>query len=156
MLLEVCTRRYIHLAYCFVTTADDCMKPWVTDSFCVTKVGAGGALVLAKPSCLMCREACVVSKNWVLLCTIFLHVSATSQLRKLHWLPVKTRIQYKSACLCFQCFCHNTMPPYHSDLLHPYHPCRMLHSFDASLPTVPCFCLETFGKRSFSFFGPTV
>ena len=49
------------------------------------------------------------------------HVSATSLLRTLHWLPVKARIQYKIACLCFQCLSHNTMPPYLSDLLHPYH-----------------------------------
>ena len=47
------------------------------------------------------------------------HVSATSLLRTLHWLPVKTRIQYKIACLCFQCLSHNAMPPYLSDLLHP-------------------------------------
>ena len=48
------------------------------------------------------------------------HVSATSLLRTLHWLPVKARIQYKIACLCFQCLSHNTMPLYLSDLLHPY------------------------------------
>ena len=46
------------------------------------------------------------------------HVSATSLLRTLHWLPVKARIQYKIACLCFQCLSHYTMPPYLSDL-HP-------------------------------------
>ena len=46
------------------------------------------------------------------------HASATSLLRTLHWLPVKARvrIQYKIACLCFQCLSHNTMPPYLSDL----------------------------------------
>ena len=51
------------------------------------------------------------------------HVSTTSLLRTLHWLPVKARIQYKIACLCFQCLSHNTMSPYLSDLLHPYKPC---------------------------------
>ena len=84
------------------------------------------------------------------------HVSATSLLRTVHWLPVKPRIQYKIACLCFQCLAHNTMPPYLSDLLHPYHPSRTLHSLDTSLLSVPCFCLETFGRKSFSVFGPTV
>ena len=63
------------------------------------------------------------------------HTSATALLRTLHWLSVKTRIQYKIACLCFQCI---------SDLL------------VTSLMTVPRFSLETFGKRSFSVFGPTV
>ena len=84
------------------------------------------------------------------------HVSATSLLRTLHWLPVKARIQYKIACLCFQWLSHNTMPPYLSDLLHPYQPSRSrrLHSLDTSLLSVPRFCLETFGRRSFSVFGP--
>ena len=78
------------------------------------------------------------------------HVSATSLLRTLHWLPVKARIQYKIACLCFQCLAHNTMPPYLSDLLHPYQPSRTLRSLDTSLLSGPRFCLETFG-RSFCF-----
>ena len=83
-------------------------------------------------------------------------VSATSLLRTLHWLPVKARIQYKIACSCFQCLSHNTMPPYLPDLRHPYQPPRTLRSFDTSLLSVPRFCLETFGRRSFSVFGPTV
>ena len=84
------------------------------------------------------------------------HASATALLRTLHWLPVKARIQYKIACLCFQCIYQNSMPPYISDLLHPYCPSRTLRSLDTSLLTVLRFSLETFGKRSFSVFGPTV
>ena len=82
--------------------------------------------------------------------------SAIALLRTLHWLPVKARIQYKIACLCFQCIYQNSMPPYISDLLHPCCPSRTLHSLDTSLLTVPRFSLETFGKKSFSVFGPTV
>ena len=55
------------------------------------------------------------------------HASATALLRTLHWLPVKARIQYKIACLCFQCIYQNSMPPYISDL-HPYCPSRTLRS----------------------------
>ena len=58
------------------------------------------------------------------------HASATALLRILHWLPAKARIQYKIACLCFQCICQNSMPPYISDLLHPYCPSRTLCSLD--------------------------
>ena len=58
------------------------------------------------------------------------HACATAQLRTLHWLPVKARIQYKIACLCFQCIYRNSMPPYISDLLHPYCSSRMLRSLD--------------------------
>ena len=83
------------------------------------------------------------------------HASAKTLLRTLHWLPVKARIQYKIACFCFQCIYQNSMPPYISDL-HPYCPSRTLRSLDTSLLTVPRFSLETFGKQSFSVFGPTV
>ena len=84
------------------------------------------------------------------------HASATALLRTLHWLPVKARIQYKIACLWFQCIYQNSMPPYISDLLHPCCPSRTLRSLDTSLLAVPRSSLETFGKRSFSVFGPTV
>ena len=83
------------------------------------------------------------------------HVSATSLLRTLHWLPVKAKIQFKIACQHFQCLCHNTMPSYLSDF-HPYHPSRTLRSLDNSLLSVPHLCMETLGRRSFSVFGPTV
>ena len=84
------------------------------------------------------------------------HTSATALFRTLRWLPVKARIQYKIVCLCFQCIYQNSMPPYISDLLHPYCPTRSLRSLGTSLLPVPRFSLETFGKRSFSVFGPTV
>ena len=84
------------------------------------------------------------------------HARATALLRTLHWLPVKARIQYKIACLCFQCIYQNSTPPYISDLLHPYCPFTTLRSLDTSLLTVPRFSLKTVNKRSFSVFGPTV
>ena len=76
------------------------------------------------------------------------HVSATSLLRTLHWLPVKARIQCKIACLCFQCLSHNTMPPYLSDFLHPYQQSRTLRSLDTSMLSVPRFCLRLLADLS--------
>ena len=40
------------------------------------------------------------------------HASASGLLRTLHSFPVKARIQYKIACLCFQRIYQNSMPPY--------------------------------------------
>ena len=82
------------------------------------------------------------------------HASASGLLRTLHRLPVKARIQYKIDCLCFQCIYQNSMPPYFSDLLHPYCPSRTLRSLDTSLLTVPRFSLGTFRKRYFSVLDP--
>ena len=47
------------------------------------------------------------------------HVYITPILRHLHWLPVRARISYKTACLCFNAITSST-PAYLSDLLHLY------------------------------------
>ena len=60
----------------------------------------------------------------------FWHASATAVLGTLHWLPVNARIQYKIACLCFQCIYQNSMPQYISDLLRPCCSSRTLRSLD--------------------------
>ena len=73
------------------------------------------------------------------------HASTTALLRTLHWLPVKAGIQYKIACLCFQCIYQNSMPPYITDILHPYCSSRTLRSHDTSLLNFPGFSLEAFG-----------
>ena len=82
--------------------------------------------------------------------------SATSALHTLHWLPVKARIEYKIACLCFHCLHSDSCPSYLSELLCPYKPSRTLRSQDASLLTVPRYSLNSFGKRSFSVLAPTL
>ena len=81
--------------------------------------------------------------------------SASGLLKTLHWLPVKARIEYKISTLCFQCLYSDHMPVYLSELILPYKPSRTLRSQDSSLLSVPRFCLDGYGKRSFSVFGPT-
>ena len=43
--------------------------------------------------------------------------SITTQLKSLHWLPVKVRSTYKIACLCYHCH-SSTAPLYVADMLH--------------------------------------
>ena len=80
---------------------------------------------------------------------------ATPLLRQLHWLPIRARIQYKIAVLCYRSL-HGLAPSYISELLISYKPSRSLRSADAGYFIVPRIRLETYGKRSFSFAGPTV
>ena len=80
--------------------------------------------------------------------------STTPFLKILHWLPVKARIEYKVSTLCYQYLNSVTMPSYLCELLQPYKPTRTLRSQDSSLLVVLCFSLNTYGKRSFSVFGP--
>ena len=77
-------------------------------------------------------------------------------LKKLHWLPVRARVDYKMAVLCFTCLNCECMPSYLSSLLVSYEPSRSLRSQDAALLTVPRYSLESFGRRSFSVFAPSL
>ena len=61
---------------------------------------------------------------------------------------------YKVSTLCYQCLNSVAMPSYLCELLQTYKPTRTLRSQDSSLLVVPRFSLNTYGKRSFSVYGP--
>ena len=80
----------------------------------------------------------------------------TPILFKLHWLPIRQRIEYKVALLCFKCI-HNIAPIYLQNLIEIYTPSRSLRSASDK------FCLKkvtmkykSYGEKSFSFYGPLV
>ncbi|XP_041638364.1 uncharacterized protein LOC121506616, partial [Cheilinus undulatus] len=58
------------------------------------------------------------------------HITPT--LIHLHWLPIKSRINYKVLLLTYKSL-HALAPQYLSDLLHPYTPSRNLPSSDTGL-----------------------
>jgi hypothetical protein len=77
-------------------------------------------------------------------------------LRRLHWLPVRQRVDFKMATLVYQAL-QGLTPSYLSD------DCRLLASMGRrtlrSSATNTCFVPgfnNSFGKRSFSFAGPTL
>ena len=51
----------------------------------------------------------------------------TPSLIKLHWLPVKARIEFKAAVLCYRCV-NKIAPPYMQKMLEIYVPSRNLRS----------------------------
>ena len=60
----------------------------------------------------------------------------TPQSRKLHWLPLQTRIIYKICVLCFKCI-NKTASSYLSDLLEQYVPSGPLRSGSQNLLKIP-------------------
>ena len=71
------------------------------------------------------------------------HVHITPILRHLHFLPVRARISYKTACLCFNAITSST-PACFSDLLHLYFPSRSLRSSaDTRLLKIPLYKCKT-------------
>ena len=72
-------------------------------------------------------------------------------LRNLHWLPIRSRIEYKISTLCFNTFIDSS-PDYLSQLLTVYTPSRQLRS--SSDTRILRMKTKSFGQRSFSFTGP--
>ena len=79
----------------------------------------------------------------------------TPLLRSLHWLPIKKRISYKLASLCYKCL-NDSAPDYLCSCLELYTPSRTLRSSsDALVLRVPHAKLVSAGQRAFSYIGPS-
>ena len=79
----------------------------------------------------------------------------TPILQNLHWLPVRSRINYKVILLTFKII-HGYCPDYLTNLISPYNPPRTLRSTTQNLLTVKKCRTKTFGNRSFSYAAPTL
>ena len=78
----------------------------------------------------------------------------TPILARLHWLPIKDRIQYKIALLTHKVLTTN-QPEYLADLIHYHQPRRQLRS--ASHRLLQCLTPRTvFGSRAFCFSAPRI
>ena len=76
-------------------------------------------------------------------------------LKDLHWLPIKARIDYKVALLCFKCL-NNNAPAYIKDLPVPYTPARMLRSSSSNSLSTPRVSCKKYGERAFTFSRPQI
>ena len=79
----------------------------------------------------------------------------TPLLKKLHWLPVKERCDYKIATLSFRFF-EGSLAPSLASSLQEYRPIRNLRSSSAKLLKSQRFCLKSAGGRSFSVTAPRI
>jgi cellulose biosynthesis protein BcsQ len=77
----------------------------------------------------------------------------TPVLYRLHWLPVKQRINFKILMLTFRAL-HGQAPGYLSEMLQVYEPTRSLRSQNELRLVQPMAKLKTFGDRSFSCAAP--
>ena len=77
----------------------------------------------------------------------------TPVLKSLHWLPVRSRIEYKINLMTFKII-HGFCPDYLSHLISCYVPSRSLRSSSQNLLNVPRCRTKTFGNRAFSFQSP--
>ena len=75
--------------------------------------------------------------------------------KDVHWLPIKARIDYKVALLCFKSL-NNNAPAYIKDLIVPYTPARMLRLSSSNLLSKPRVSSKKYVERSFTFSGPQI
>ena len=80
------------------------------------------------------------------------HISPT--LKKLHWLPIRQRIEFKIASLTFKTLTFD-QPLYLRQLLHIHVPSRLLRSSDKSVLVLP-LVKSAQAQRSFSFAAPSI
>jgi len=71
----------------------------------------------------------VQSKAARMVCNAGRHSPSSDLLHSLHWLPVRHRIEFKTATLCFKAVKLDT-PSYLNNTLKPYVPLRALRSSD--------------------------
>ena len=77
----------------------------------------------------------------------------TPLLIRLHWLPIKARIDYKSATIVFKCL-HNLAPQYLADLIHlKPNPRSLRSSNDTTILAIEKNKSKSYGDRTFEFFG---
>ena len=79
----------------------------------------------------------------------------TPSLVKLHWLPVKARIEFKAAVLCYKCV-NKIAPPYMQKMLEIYVPSRNLRSQSKLLLKTKRSAYVKIGGRAFANYGPTI
>ena len=77
----------------------------------------------------------------------------TPVLASLHWLPVKSRIEFKILLLTFKAL-NNMAPLYLKELMVPYQPTRALRSQNSSLLVIPKVSKSRVGARAFSYQAP--
>ena len=109
-------------------------------------------LLLQLPDSIVKKLQCVMNTAARVVIQTTRDSSITATLKELHWLPIKQRIQFKTALLVYKSL-HGLTPQYGSDMLTWYSPVRTLRSSNENLLTVKK-SRTSYGDRAFSVAAP--
>ena len=85
-----------------------------------------------------------------LICGMKIREHITPYLKQQHWLPVRSRLQYKLLLLVHKAL-NGLAPPYILELLKLHVPARNLHSSSGNFLKLPSTKTVTYGERQFSY-----
>ena len=152
---SVCRSAYYHLFRIASLTIVACKT--LVHALVISRLDYGNALLYGITDRLLHRLEMIQHSAARIIMCMKRHdrQSITAVLRRLHWLPVKWRINYKIVVLVFRAL-HGLAPAYVSTLIMPYEPRRALRSTGSALLCVPRHNMERYGRRSFSCAGPVL
>ena len=125
----------------------------IIHAFISSRLDSTNAILCGLPSHLLDKIQRVQNSAARVLCGIRKSEHITPVLKSLHWLPIRQRIIYKVALLCFKYF-HDLAPKYICDMLSIYVPRRNLRSSSDKLILEVPSVKTVFGERAFSYNGP--
>ena len=161
-LMAVHVRRVCQVAYCHIRSIAKIRK-CLTTAACKTIVHAlvmsrvdyGNALLFGLPEMQLHKLQMIQNSAAWLVTGTHGRDHITPVLFKLHWLPVRYRIEFKLLVLVYQAV-HHLGPAYLTSLVTPYAPTRTLRSAAHRSLTIPRYNLERYGRRAFSVAGPSL
>ena len=120
----------------------------------ISKIDYCNALLVNLPDCVMDKlQALMNAAARVVTCTPR-HNHITGVLKRLHWLPVKSRVNHKVLTITYKAL-HDEAPDYLRELVQWYEPNRNLRSADTVQLCVP-HVKNKYGERCFSYAAPTL
>ena len=125
----------------------------IVHAFVTTRLDYLNSLLYGMPDYIIKRLQRLLNAAARIITNLGKYDHITDAMKKLHWLPIESRIQYKVLVLVHACV-HNITPPYLSSLLTSYVPSREMRSSGKLILHQPIPNMVTYGKRSFAYGGP--
>ena len=127
----------------------------IVHALVMSRVDYGNALLFGLPEMLLHKLQMIQNSAARLVTGTHGRDHITPVLFKLHWLPVRYRIEFKLLVLMYQAV-HHLGPAYLTSLVTPYAPTRSLRSAAHRSLTIPRYNLQRYGRRAFSVAGPSL
>lgn len=125
----------------------------VVTALILSRLDYGNAVYIGLPDKLLGKLQVVMNDAARLIHKSPRRAHANPLLQRLHWLPIKQRVEFKGLCIAHKSQ-FGEAPKYIKDRLRPYVPGRTLRSSDSCLLTCPRFNRTTLGGRAFSVAVP--